>query len=209
MAYASDSDSDSDSYEIDHYRNDCDTDSDADSGMHSAWNSNIEVKTSIDSLKAVYGEKPLCLSWRFTMRMFKVMFKGDRQTMKFIHHKTPGVWHPETTYYAARGHLSCLMYAHKHGAPWHTDTTLSAAGGGHLDCLVFACENGANLHKDTMITAICARDLACFKYAKERMLSKPGYHDMIRECMVNIVKSPGCVASHNILSDIKATCNLF
>lgn len=125
----------------------------------------IDRDTALPALMAVYGVKPVCLSWDLSKTLITGMFKGNLQVMKFVHERSP-TWHPKTTLHAAKGHLECLMYAHTHGAPWHGETCQYAARGGHLDCLTFAFENGAAMPDSTLWAAVESGNFACFKFAE-------------------------------------------
>ena len=45
---------------------------------------------------------------------------------------------------AEKGHLQCLIWAHKNEYSWDEDTCACAAQNGHLDCLIWARHNGCS-----------------------------------------------------------------
>jgi hypothetical protein len=45
-------------------------------------------------------------------------------------------------YFAEKGQLEHLKYAHEQGCEWDASTCSAAALHGHLDCLKYAHENG-------------------------------------------------------------------
>lgn len=88
---------------------------------------------------------------------------GRREVMQYIHAHPPFQWTMDTSYQAARGHLSCLQFAHENGAPWSPDTTLNACRG-NLQCLVYAVEHGCPWHPNAMSVAALDGDFECLEY---------------------------------------------
>jgi len=56
------------------------------------------------------------------------------------------------SYGTPKMHLECLIYAHKSGCFWGSDTTLSAVQNNRLDCLKYAYENGCPIDKEGCLT---------------------------------------------------------
>jgi hypothetical protein len=77
----------------------------------------------------------------------------------------------ECRHAAGNGHLSCLVYAHEHGAPWDMDggACTGAASEGRLACLVYAHEHGAPWDAEGTACTLAAHrgHLDCLRYAYE------------------------------------------
>lgn len=104
---------------------------------------------------------------------FNAAKAGSLSCLLFLHeHGVP--WHPLTTEAAANGHLACLTYVVRHGAPWSERVT-EWAGSGHLTCLKFCHANGAVWHPRTTSHA-AEGHLDCLAYAHENGAS---WHDQV------------------------------
>ena len=54
---------------------------------------------------------------------------------------------------AAGGHLNCLEWALRHGAPWDERASIVAATKGHIHVLKWIVDNGFPLHRHTAFFA--------------------------------------------------------
>jgi hypothetical protein len=70
-------------------------------------------------------------------------------------------------YFASKGYLSCLKYAHEYGCPWNKSTCSSAAENGNLEVLKYARENGCPWNEWTCSEAASGGHLEVLKYARE------------------------------------------
>jgi hypothetical protein len=70
-------------------------------------------------------------------------------------------------YFASKGYLSCIIYAHENRCLWDKYTCSEAAENGHLECLKYAHENGCEWDVDTCYKAAKNGHLECLKYARE------------------------------------------
>lgn len=85
-----------------------------------------------------------------------------------VAHKSGCRWDGDTTAWAANdGHLDCLKYLHENGCPWDELAAIWAVSGGHLDCLIYLHENGCSLGKITICWAVLFSRLNCLKYLYE------------------------------------------
>ena len=73
----------------------------------------------------------------------------------------------QTTFFAHKGYLKCLKYAHKNGCPWNKLTCTNAALSGHIDCLQYAHESGCPWDYQTCENAAKYEHLDCLRYAHE------------------------------------------
>lgn len=100
-----------------------------------------------------------------TSRRFSAVCKDFKQ-----HHEID-TCHPKptdfTTYFAANGYLSCLVYARENECQWDAMACSLAAKNGHLNCLKYLHENGCDWDELTCANAAKNGHLEVLKYAHE------------------------------------------
>ena len=79
------------------------------------------------------------------------------------------MWHPRTTYFAARyGYFECLKYAHENGCPWVSTAIYWAACNEYFECLKYAHENGCGWDSAATWGAAYNGHLECLMYIYEK-----------------------------------------
>ncbi len=63
--------------------------------------------------------------------------------------------------------LSCLKFAHEHGAQLFSTAAKLAARYDKLDCLIYVCEHGGALDESALIEALVCNRMQCLKYLRE------------------------------------------